>query len=293
MAARSRQAKKLTQKLFARSGGRIRALIALRMCLSTLVIAATAALFQYKIITPYALPIAGSILALVGLMILPPLTNIARENDEGSFSRFSLGRFCVTFLLSLLTGVAVWALLLILSIIDVHWAKLFGWALASPLRILVSCGAVVAFVLGSLWVCGAYSVFSRQLVLYMSDEYGPVQAKSVTGCLKNAVRHAFTPIALVLRFLPWFLLLIVMVCACVLGVALLGYPGELVLRYSSFRVIYAQVLGALLQMQPWMVGLSIVLGGVWMLGLGLIFWPRFEVRRFYLHRLMMRENNII
>ena len=50
---------------------------------------------------------------------------------------------------------------------------------------------------------------------------------------------------------------------------------------------------AILVLPPWAIGAVIILGCVWVLGFGLVFWPRFSMMRLYYHRLIMRDTEVM
>ena len=50
---------------------------------------------------------------------------------------------------------------------------------------------------------------------------------------------------------------------------------------------------ALLAVSWIFLGAVLVLGCVWMLGLGLIAWPRFSMMRLYYHRIVMRDTEVM
>ncbi len=295
---RSGQARKFARKTLKKTDGAARRVLCVQMILYTLIIAAAAALFELntrKILPldpylPYVFPGAAFLLALVNLFINAPLTAIARKSGDGAFSRMNFGRVLIAILLAVLPAAAVYGIGILANLVNTQWQAILDWALAGNLNIILSCAAGVAGLLLILYICGVIGVFSRQLMLYMADCPDKMKGASVGQIIRNGFAHAFAPVLLVIRSLFWFLLMLIIVAALLAGACLLTSTITL---NTTIDMVGLQFASAFLALPAWAVGSVIILGVVWMLGLGLAFWPRFSMMRLYYHRLMMRDTDVM
>ncbi len=297
---RSGQARKFARKTLKKTDGAARRVLCVQMVLYTLIIAAVAALIELNarkilllgVFEPYLFPCAVYLMALVNLFINAPLTAIARKSSEGGFSRMNFGRVLITLLLAVLPAAATWGLMLLGNLINTEWSVIVSWAVLNTMNLVLSCAAVAAGLLIILYLCGAIGVFSRQLMLYMADNPDRMSGASVGQIVRNGFGHAFVPVLLVIRSLFWFLLLIILTAA-LLGLACYLIMPTLITFEGTASDIAASFYLALTQLPVWAIGAVIALGVVWMLGLGLAFWPRFSMMRLYYHRLMMRDTDVM
>jgi len=270
------------------------------MALYTLIIAAVTVLLeldsrrvlQLGAFKPFLLPCAVFLMALVNLLINAPLTAIARKSGDGAFSRMNFGRVLIAVLLAVLPAAAFYGIALLANFINTEWSTLLGWALASSTNTALSCAAVIAGLLLILYLCGVIGVFSRQLMLYMADNPDRMKGSSVGQIARNGFGHAFVPVLLVIRSLFWFLLLLILTAALLVGACCIVAPA-LVTLTGSVNDIAASISLALMQLPAWAVGSVVALGCVWVLGFGLVFWPRFNMMRLYYHRLTMRDTDVM
>ncbi len=312
---RSGQARKFARKTLNKTGGAARRVLCVQMVLYTIIIAAVTALIELKVPLTIYTPVihftpafalewalaslsadcvyvcAVFFLALVNLLINVPLTSIARKTGEKSFSRMNFGRVLIAILLAVLPAAAFFGILRLANLINTQWKVILDWALNGNTHIILSCAAVVGGLLLILYLCGVIGVFSRQLMLYMADCPDRMSGASVAQIVRNGFAHAFVPELLVIRSLFWFLLLLIIVAALVLGACFITSTIDL---NAPFDTVALQITAAITAPLPaWAIGAIIALGAVWVLGLGLVFWPRFSMMRLYYHRLLMRDTDVM
>ena len=296
---RSGQARKFARKTLRKTGGATRRVMCVQMVLYTLIIAATAALAELntrKILPldpymPYLLPAAMFLLALTNLLLNAPLTAIARKSGDGAFSRMNFGRVLIAILLAVLPAAALFGLIELFNLVNNQWKPIMEWALTDNTHIALSCAAAAAGMLLIVYFCGVIGVFSRQLMLYMADNPDRMKGASVGQIIRNGFAHAFAPVLLVLRSLFWFLLLLIIVAA--LTVAACFITSTITLDVP-FDMVVMQITAAITAPLPaWAIGSILILGVVWVLGIGLAFWPRFSMMRLYYHRLVMRDTDVM
>ena len=296
---RSGQARKFPRKTLRKTGGATRRVMCVQMVLYTLIIAATAALVELntrKILPldpymPYLLPAAMFLLALTNLLINAPLTAIARKSGDGAFSRMNFGRVLIAILLAVLPAAALFGLIELFNLVNNQWKPIMEWALTDNTHIVLSCAAAAAGLLLIVYCCGVIGVFSRQLMLYMADNPDRMKGASIGQIIRNGFAHAFAPVLLVLRSLFWFLLLLIIVAA--LTVAACFITSTITLDVP-FDMVVMQITAAITAPLPaWAIGSILILGVVWVLGIGLAFWPRFSMMRLYYHRLVMRDTDVM
>ena len=296
---RSGQARKFARKTLRKTGGATRRVMCVQMVLYTLIIAATAALAELntrKILPldpymPYLLPAAMFLLALTNLLINAPLTAIARKSGDGAFSRMNFGRVLIAILLAVLPAAALFGLIELFNLVNNQWKPIMEWALTDNTHIALSCAAAAAGMLLIVYFCGVIGVFSRQLMLYMADNPDRMKGASIGQIIRNGFAHAFAPVLLVLRSLFWFLLLLIIVAA--LTVAACFITSTITLDVP-FDMVVMQITAAITAPLPaWAIGSILILGVVWVLGIGLAFWPRFSMMRLYYHRLVMRDTDVM
>ena len=296
---RSGQARKFARKTLRKTGGATRRVMCVQMVLYTLIIAATAALAELntrKILPldpymPYLLPAAMFLLALTNLLINAPLTAIARKSGDGAFSRMNFGRVLIAILLAVLPAAALFGLIELFNLVNNQWKPIMEWALTDNTHIALSCAAAAAGLLLIVYCCGVIGVFSRQLMLYMADNPDRMKGASIGQIIRNGFAHAFAPVLLVLRSLFWFLLLLIIVAA--LTVAACFITSTITLDVP-FDMVVMQITATITAPLPaWAIGSILILGVVWVLGIGLAFWPRFSMMRLYYHRLLMRDTDVM
>ncbi len=301
---RSGQARKSSRKTLDRTGGATRRVMCVQMALYTLIIAAACALMELDragvlalgAFKPFLLPCAVYLLALTNLLINAPLTAIARKSGDGAFSRMTAVRALIALLLPLLPAAACWGLTLLADLANQQWQVVIAWLkdwvlLTLGNEIIAGCGAAAALLL-LIYLFGVMGVFSRQMMLYMADNPDRMSGRSVARMVKNGFVYGFAPVLMVFRSFFWFLLALVLTLA-LLGVAcLITSPTPIAFTGGTLAVV-VQFYTALAALPAWAVGAVLVLGCVWMLGLGLIAWPRFSMMRLYYHRIVMRDTEVM
>ena len=301
---RSGQARKFARKTLRKTGGATRKVMCVQMALYTLIIAATAALYELDAravlplgaFKPFLPPCAVFLMALVNLLVNAPLTAIARKSGDGAFSRMNVGRFLIAMLLALLPAAACWGLTLLAGLINTQWQRVVTWytdwvLVTTPNKIFGVCAAAAA-ALALIYVCGVIGVFARQMMLYMTDYPDRMKGDSVGQLVKNGFAYGFTPVLMVIRSFFWFLLIFIITLALLAGACYLTSPALITLNGAPQDIALSFYL-ALIQLPAWAVGAVIALGCVWVLGLGLVFWPRFSMMRLYYHRLVMKDTEVM
>ena len=234
--------------------------------------------------------IAVFVWQLVSLFMNAALTDVARGGQEGAFSRMNFGRVCLTVVLAALAVPPTWGLTLLLDLINTQWLTLMNWALASTLHIVLSGAAVALGLLVILLVYSVIGVFSRQMTLYMADSAQPVRASTIGRSFLNALRCAFAPTGLFLSALGWFILLLIFMLALTLAACWVIAPP---LLDMGLQMVVLQLVTALMTLPAWAGSAIIIFGGLWGLGLGLVFWPRYGMTRLYYYRLVMRDTGVM
>ena len=291
MATRSARAGRLSKKALKNGAPAARRLTLIQLIADSAILGAVTALCHYGVQVPFMYPIAAYLITLTGLSLVMPWAAVARQTDEGAYSRMTPARFALLIALPIGQGLIVWGLQAALGLVDAEWKTIFAWALKNPGRIALSACAACACVAVAAYVCGAVSVFTRQTALYMAEASDRLTGQGLAGCLKNAMAHAFVPLLLALRHIFWFALALIMTLAlAILGCAV-AWPGAI--RPGSLTDTLKQLPALLLLIRPWIVGASLILGWLWMLGLGLAFRPRYNMRRLYYHRLLLRDRDIV
>lgn len=301
---RSGQARKFARRTLEKTGSATRRVICVQMVLYTLIIAAAAALIELDgrgilplgVFRPYLLPCAVYLAALVNLFVNAPLTAIARKSGDGAFSRMNFGRVLIALLLPALPAAAFWGLTLLAGLANAESQHILAWyndwvLLTLGNEIIAGCGAAAALLLLA-YLCGVIGVFSRQMMLYMTDNPDRMDGASVGQIVGNGFAYGLTPILMVIRSFFWFLLAAIFTLA-LLGAACMITAPEPISLTGDAKEIAAAFRAALAALPAWAVGAVLTLGCVWMLGLGFIAWPRFSMMRLYYHRLVMRDTDVM
>ena len=203
----------------------------------------------------------------------------------------NFGRVLIAILLAVLPAAALFGLIELFNLVNNQWKPIMEWALTDNTHIVLSCAAAAAGLLLIVYCCGVIGVFSRQLMLYMADNPDRMKGASIGQIIRNGFAHAFAPVLLVLRSLFWFLLLLIIVAA--LTVAACFITSTITLDVP-FDMVVMQITAAITAPLPaWAIGSILILGVVWVLGIGLAFWPRFSMMRLYYHRLLMRDTDVM
>ncbi|MBQ8953751.1 MAG: hypothetical protein IJ048_06515 [Clostridia bacterium] len=301
---RSGQARKFARKTLRKTGGATRRVMCVQMALYTLIIAAAAALYELDgrgalplgAFKPFLLPCAVFFMALVNLLINAPLTAIARKSGDGAFSRMNVGRVMIAILLALLPAAACWGLTLLAGLANTQWQRVVtwytDWVLVTTANKVFGACAVAAAALVLLYVCGVIGVFARQMMLYMTDYPDRMKGASVGQIVRNGFGYAFTPVLMVIRSFFWFLLTLILTLALLAAACYITSPALITLQGTAQDIAMSFYL-ALTQLPAWAAGAVIALGCVWVLGLGLVFWPRFSMMRLYYHRLVMKDTDVM
>ncbi len=308
------QSRRLMKKTLERSSGKIRRVIALELLLDTLVLALGALVTMRDLDFPaplsllhsmgkqgasviyddvdmgFILPFCVYFIALISLYVQIPLTRIARESAGRSTRRVSFGRLAAMLPLALPAA-------LMAALIE----GMYGWvmnewtyvtrALFSSTGSLILSLCVVALVFLLLAALGGFiSVFTRGVALYLAECPDHVSGSAVSASLKTALKRMASPAGLFFTALGWFLIAFVLTAALIVVGCFITTPIE---TDMGLTMTALQLLAALFALPAWAWAASVALGGFWMLGLGLIARPRYEMTRLYWHRLTLKERGTL
>ena len=90
------------------------------------------------------------------------------------------------------------------------------------------------------------------------------------------------------------LIALVLAMLLVLGCCAAFAEGDGITLDVPFDMVVMQITAAITAPLPaWAIGSILILGVVWVLGIGLAFWPRFSMLSLYYHCLVMRGTDVM
>lgn len=308
------QSRRLMKTTLSRASGKIRGIIALELLLDTLVLALGALVTMCDLDFPaplsllhsigkkgasiiyddvdmgFVLPFCVYFIALISLYAQIPLARAARESAGRSARRVSFGRLAVMLPLALPAA-------LMAALIE----GMYGWvmnewtyvtrALFSSTDSFVLSLCVAALVILLLILLGGFiSVFTREVALYLAECPDHASKSAVSASLKTALKRVFSPVKLFFSAFGWFLIAFVLTAALIVAGCFVTTPIE---TDMGLTMTALQLLAALFSLPAWTWAAAVAPGGFWMLGLGLIARPRYELTRLYWHRLTLKERGIL
>lgn len=273
-------ARRLSRKALEHSPGSIRALIALELLIDTLLITALVLLSP-----PHGLFTAAvCFITLTSLVMQHPLANAARKSTGHTAQSLSPLRALALLPLALpAAGIA--------ALLEWLFSRMMtDWTLAVQLlsgaSILSICAAALIALAVSILLFGFVSVLTRQLALIITE--CPTPLSLVGSAFKTALRHAFAPLGMLFRSLGWFVLAFVL---SLLAVAALCFVTTPITVNAGLTMLLLQLLAALFALPVWAWAAALLLGGFWMLGLGIIARSHWELSRLYWHRLIFKKSH--
>lgn len=302
--ANIRRARRLSKKLHQDYSGRIRGITAIQMLLYTLILGVIVALplcgiTVPAVLTPFMVPIVFYVLGFISLFVNLPLTAVARKSEEGAFARMSFPRFLIMLILPVFPALIAWGFSLLVNLINTNWTLMFAWVLKDTMHISLSIAAVVVGIIVIILVCSTFGLFLRQIMLYMADSSERMTFGVIGKSFTNALSHMLSPTALFFTALFWFLLILILFALCLLGGALFVAkltPDAIMATLAiegGIQLLALQLLAALLALPMWYYAAAFAVSAIWILGLGLVFFPRWNTIRLYHCRLIMRDAEIL
>lgn len=273
-------ARRLSRKALQHSPGSIRALIALELLIDTLCVGALVLLSPAH----GSFTAAVFLITLTSLMMQHPLSNAARKSTGHAAKAVSIGHRLLLLPLALpAAGIA--------ALCELGFARLItDWTGAVQ---LLSGASVPGVCLGALtallvlsFILGFVSVLTRQLSIIFTESDSPFSL--IGQAFKTALCRAFAPLGMLLRSLGWFVLALVLGVLLVLILCFVTTPIAL---DAGMTMLLLQLLAALFALPSWVWAAAVMIGGFWMLGLGIIARPHWELSRVYWHRLILKRSN--
>mgnify|MGYP004733148247 FL=1 len=181
-----------------------------------------------------------------------------------------------------------WTLLLILPLLylpplaglcallrfaDVRWQSWLAQLLAGSVSTILLALAIACAV---LWVFCLLGAFARLAFLRALRSDKSITPKEWASLAARALRHSLAPALLFLRYIHFFLLAAALWLALEAAAGLLAGTFALQADLPTTALLF---LAHLLTPHPWLSAAAFALGPVWMLGLGVYFWPRFQLAR--------------
>ena len=308
------QSRRLMKTALERSSGKIRKIIAFELLLDTLVLALGVLVTMCDLDFPapmsllhsigqshpsiiyddvdmaFVLPFCVYFITLISLYIQIPLTRIIREGVGRKTQPVSFGRLAAMLLLALPAALMAVLILSMYNWVMTEWTYVTRALFASTANLVLSlCVAALAILLVVL-LGNFVSVFTRQVALYLAECPDRASGRIVPTSLKTALKRVFSPAGLFFTALGWFLIAFILTAALVVGACFITTPIE---TDMGLAMTLLQLLAVLFSLPAWAWAASLALGGFWILGLGLIAWPRREITRLYWHRLTLKERGIL
>ena len=279
------QSRRLMKATRARASGKIRGIIALELLLDTLVLA-LGALMKGR----FVLPLCAYFIALISLSIQIPLARAARESAGRSAKRVSFGRLLAMLPLALPAALMAALFETLYNWVMTDWTAVTRALFTSTASLVLSLGVIALAALLLIMLGGFASVFARQVALYLAECPERVSGRAVAASLKTALKRMFSPAGLFFTALGWFLIAFVLTAALIVAGCFITTP---IATDMGLTMTALQLLAALFALPAWAWAASLALGGFWMLGLGLIARPRYELTRLYWHLLTLKARGIL
>lgn len=279
------QSRRLMKATLARASGKIRGIIALELLLDTLVLALGA-----LVKTRFTLPLCAYFIALISLYVQIPLARAARESAGRSAKRVSAGRLLAMLPLALPAALMAALFEALYNWVMTDWTAVTRALFTSTASLELSLGVIALAALLLVMLGGFFSVFARQVALYLAECPECASGRAVAASLKTALKRIFSPTGLFFTALGWFLIAFVLTAALIVAGCFVTTP---IATDMGLTMTALQLLAALFALPAWAWAASLALGGFWMLGLGLIARPRYELTRLYWHRLTLKARGIL
>ena len=308
------QSRRLMKATLSRASGRVRKIIALELLLDTLVLALGAlivmgdfdfpaplslirsigkpgaSILYHDVDIGFVLPFCVYFITLISLYTLIPLVRAARESAGHSAPRISFARLAAMLPLALPAALMASLIESLYNCGMDNWTSVTRALFSSNASLAASICAAVLVVLLLVLLGGFISVFTRQIALYLAECPDHASGRIVPASLGTALKRIFSPAGLFFTALGWFLIAFVLTAALIIGGCFITTPIE---TDMGLTMTALQLLAALFALPAWGWAASIALGGYWIMGLGLIAWPRHALTRLYWHHLTLKEKNLL
>ncbi len=329
MATTTGKAHKFMKKLMADNRPRLRKIICIQLLIYTVLIAAVALLKFFNISLSFAIPVPeffkawtenesiaflhlnallpegeswtfrvmfGPLALYLGfvtsLFTNAPLTAVARKTDDGAMARMSFWRVLITLFLAGKLLLAAWGVYELGMLINAKWTVILEWMTGAAIQLYAGIAIGVIGLVLLIYLCGVLSAYSRMMMLYMTDSPEAVHHSTFRKGLANGFKCGFTPFKLFLRHFFWFLLQFIITLALLCG-AILLLGNVAFVTPIDITTVLLQAWASLYTLPAWAYAVVAVAGGLWVLGLGVLFWPGFNMTRLYYYRLVMRDTEMM
>ena len=216
----------------------------------------------------------GYLYGVTGLGMSALLLRAVRRTESGM--RFSGRAAAILFALPVLYLAPLSGVYALWRYADVRWQSLMAQALGSGAQMALAAAVVCAILCAGLWVFCAIGAFARLSLLRAMREDSPIRAREWGSLAAQGLRRSLAPAGLFLCHLPFFLLAGALWLALEAGAGLLLGTFSWQAELSSTALLF---LAHLLTPHPWLSAATFILGPVCMLGLGLWFWPRYQLAK--------------
>lgn len=218
--------------------------------------------------------IMGYLYGVIGLGMSALLLSAVRRTESGI--RFGGRAAAILLALPALYLAPISGAYALWRYADVQWQSLMAQALGSGAQMALSAAVLCAILCAGLWVFCAIGSFARLSLLRAMREDSPIRAREWGALAAQGLRRSLAPAGLFLCHLPFFLLAGALWLALEAGAGLLLGTFSWQAEFSSTALLY---LAHLLTPHPWLSAAAFFLGPVCLLGLGLWFWPRYQLAK--------------
>ena len=222
-----------------------------------------------------------------GLFVNAPLLAAAHRNGRGVFGRLTLPRALIALALPLLFLAPAYGIYRLLDWVNNNWTVMMHTYMTSVPRMALGAAVIVGVIVLIVLALSLIGVFARFTVISLLESEKPASFGRILGA---SVKSIGAPVNLGIRFLPWLVLMAVLflggeVLACHLSGGFV--PG---LDWESQAIL---MLAWLVNQKAWITPLAAAAALVWVLGLGLIFWPRYHAARIYHYCRLMKQRGLL
>ena len=294
--ANTHDARRLSKRAFSRRPGLMRMTALIFMALSTL-------LLFTPFIPGFALPegwmgrlmLSGAafLCCLTSLLLNGPAVAAARGKEARVFENFHFPRWLIAILLA-----AVPALLLCFSPELVSaFSKYVDRPLADYVKTIfpdgfyslyLALGALLLIFLGAL-VCLSWSVFTRQTMIYLFERKDRLCGAHFLQMMRSGLLNAFSPLRIWFSSLGWFILMALLELLFILAARFVAVGWQ---QDMNLTAQLLSLLKSYHEIPDLLAFAGVALTHIWILGLGFIFWPRYQLKRVYYQRMLMNENGM-
>ena len=294
--ANTHDARRLSKRAFNRRPGLMRITALIFMSLATL-------LLFTPFIPGFAIPegwigrllLAGAafLCCLTSLLLNGPAVAAARGKDARVFENFRFPRWLIAILLAaipaLLLGFSPELITAFSKYVDRPLAEYVKTILPDGFYSLyIALGGLFLIFLGAL-ICLSWSVFTRQTMIYLFERRDRVRGSHLLQMMRSGLLNAFSPIRIWFSSLGWFILMALFEIIFILAARFTAVGWQ---EGMSLTAQLLSLLKSYYAIPVWLACAGVALTHLWILGLGFIFWPRYQLKRVYYQRMLMYENGM-